>query len=190
VKTKSLQSAAGFTFVELLVGMSLALMIMTAVLTTYVSLGRNFTRTLGLSSANQPTLENQSRRTITAFTQDVRMAIGISGTPSSSALTLIIPTSSGTTTVAYNYNSSTQKLTRTPGGGTALVLHTNLLTCTFNYYDTSGNPFATYVNYANGIKQVSLTLTSQAGSNTNGTLTPVYEADSSRLMFRNKSLPQ
>ena len=197
---------AAFTLVELLVGLALSLMVMTAVLATYVKLGRNFTRSLGLSSANQPNLESQARRTIEIFTEDVRMATGISGTPSGSSLILILPTSSGTTTVAYSLvsydhdnNATTAdmlKLIRTPASGTAQTLHLNLLTCVFRYYDNSGNAYndATgtaynnYTDYMSGIKQLSITFTSQAGTSINGTLTQVYETDSPRLLIRNKDV--
>ncbi len=181
---------SAFTLVELLVGMSLALMVMTAVLTTYVTLGRNFTRSLGVSSANQPNLESQARRTLAYFTRDVRMASGISGTPSASSLTLTLPTGTGSTTVAYAYDSTAQTLTRTPASGTAQTLHSSLLSFTFNYYDSSGNPYTSFTNYLSGIKQLSITFTSQAGSSVNGTLTQVYQSSSSRLLLRNKALLQ
>jgi hypothetical protein len=189
--------SAAFTLVEVLIGLSLALMVMTAVLTTYVTVGRNFTRSLGISSANQPTLESQARRTVATFTQDVRIAVDISGTPSASAVTLTLPISSGTMTVAYSYNSAAGTLTRTPSVGAAQVLHSNLLTCVFRYYDTSGNPYdngsspyTTVTTYPAGIKQVSLYFTSQAGNATNGTLTQIYENDTQRLILRNKTLLQ
>ena len=187
----------GFTLVELLVGMSLALMVMTAVLSTYTTLGRNFTRSLGVSSANQPTLEGQARRTLAAFAQDVRMAKDISGTPSASTVILTLPTGTSTTTVTYTYNSGTGTITRTPASGTALVLHSNLLSCYFRYYDTSGNPYdngsAPYTttfstSSSSGIKQLALTFTSRAGSATNGTLTQIYQTESPRLLLRNRSL--
>jgi len=197
VRTRPHKPDAGFTYVELLVGVSLALMIMTAVLTTYVSLGRNFTRSLGLSSANQPNLESQARRTLAYFTQDVRMASALSGTPTSSSLILVMPTSSGSTTVTYTYDSTADTITRTPSGGTALILHSSVLSCYFRYYDGSGNPYdsgsspyTTVTTYSVGIKQVSVTFTAQAGSSTNGTLTQVYQNDSPRLLIRNKSLPK
>lgn len=177
--------------------MTLALMVMTAVLTTYVSLGRNFTRSLGLSSANQPTLEGQGRRTLAYFAQDVRMASGISGTPSTSTVTFTLPTGTGSTTVAYSYNSTTGTLTRTPSGGTALVLNSNLRSCYFRYYDALGNPYDNNASpYATdfssssslGIKQLSLSFTAQAGNSANGTLTQVYQTNSPRLLLRNRSL--
>ncbi len=208
------ESKAAFTLVEVIIGMSLALMVMTAVLTTYVTLGRNFTRSLGISSANQPSLESQARRTLAYLAQDVRMASGFpsSSTLSASTMTLILPDGTGTSQVTYYYNSNAitssttsdnvtvsgtsvamrrEALTRCVYNGstvTSLLLHTNLLTCVFSYYDATGNPYTTYVNYLPGIKQLSLSLTAQSGSSTNGTLTQVYSTDSPRLLLRNKAL--
>ena len=188
---------AAFTLVEVIIGMSLALMIMTAVLTTYVTLGRNFTRSLGITSANQPSLASQARRTVADFIQDVRMASGIFGTPTVSSVTLILPAGSGTMTVAYSYDSAAGTLTRTPSTGAAQILHSRLLTCYFRYYDTSSNPYdsgsspytTTFsTSSSSGIKQLALTFTSQAGSSTNGTLTQVYQTDSPRMLLRNKAL--
>jgi hypothetical protein len=199
--------------VEVLIGMSLAMVLMLAVLVSYVSLARNFTRTLGLSEAGRPTLEAQSLRTLAQFTQDVRMATGIVSvfvnslsTPSAISLTLTLPTGSGTKNIGYYYNSTGAALTvtlasystRVPArslvrvdgsNGATQVLHLGLLTCTFNYYDTSGNPYPTLPNYCPpGIKQLALTLTSQGGSNTNNTRTEIYQANSPRLLIRNKPL--
>jgi hypothetical protein len=72
----------------MLIGLSLSLMVMAAILASYVFLARNFTRSLGVTYAvnNQttlsqlPPLEAQLRTTLAYFTQDVRMATGISGT--------------------------------------------------------------------------------------------------------------
>lgn len=186
--TLSYKKTAGFTLVELLIGMSLALMILTAVLSSYVLLGRNFTRSLAVTSANQPNLASQGRRTLTTFAQDVEMATAISGTPSASSLALTVPTSSGSMTVTYAYDSVAGTLTRTPSVGSALVLHSSLLSCVFTYYDNSGNPYTTYVNYLPGIKQVSFALTAQGGSSTNNTLSAIYKLGSPRLLFRNKTL--
>ena len=199
--------------------MSLALMVMTAVLTTYTSLARNFTRSLGISSASQPTLESQARRTLAYFAQDVRMASTIAATttpasPNATTVTLTLPTGTGTNQVTYYYNSNAitsstnsdnvtvngtsiemqrQALTRCVYNGstvTTLLLQSSVLSCTFNYYDSSGNPYTSYTNYLPGIKQLSVTFTTQAGSSTNGTLTQIYQTDSPRLLVRNKTLLQ
>ena len=206
---------SGFTLVELIIGMSLSLMVMAAILSGYVFLGRNFTRSLGISSANQPTLESQGRRTLTYLAQDARMAteLDLTGTapstlPSSSGLTFILPAPTGRKSITYSFNNSPVAVTlgvfQIPPGclvridqstGTAMTLHTNLLTLYFRYFDSSGKPYdnatepyATTNNYLSGIKQVSVTFTSQAGSAANGTQTQVYTSDSPLLVFRNKSL--
>jgi len=186
---------AGFTLVEVLIGMSLSLLIMGAVLSSYVFLGRNFTRSLGISSANQPNLESQARRTLAYFTQDVRAASGLdlTGTapkvlPSASGVTLVVPTGSGTTTVTYVYNSAAHTLTRTAEGGPSLILHSSLLSCNFAYYDSTNHPYTNYTDYLASIKQLSLALTAQTGRSTNGTLTQVYQVASPRMVLRNKTL--
>ena len=172
-------------------------MVMAAVLSSYVFLARNFTRSLGVvftttsgnfTQVNRPSLETQGRQTLAYFSQDVRLASGIAGTPSAAALTLTIPTATGSTTVAYSYDAVNQTLTRTWSGMTGQVLHYNVLGCTFSYFDMSGRPYTTYVNYLGGIKQLSVALTAQGGSARNQTLTQVYSSESPRLLLRNRSL--
>ncbi len=179
---------SGFTLVELIIGMSLSLMIMGALLSGYVFLARSFTRTLGVSSAAQPAMESQGRMTLALFTRDVTAALGIAN-PTASSVTLRLPTATGNTTVAYNYDATAQTLTRTAAGDTATTLHINLLSFSFGYYDSYGRPYTSYVNYLTGIGQVSLALTAQAGNAQNGTQTQIYRVTSPRLIMRNKQLP-
>jgi type II secretory pathway pseudopilin PulG len=177
--------SAGFTLLELLIGMSLALMVMGAVLSSYIFLGRNLARL-----ANQQTLETQGRRALAYFAQDVRMASGLTS-PSVSGVTLTLPVAS----VTYTYDSSAHTLTRQVQGATAQILVSNLLSFYFRYYDDTGlpydngsSPYTTQTDYLPGIKQVSMFLTSQVGNSGNGTQTPVYQAASSRLIIRNLQL--
>ena len=179
----------------MLIGLSLSLIVMAAILSIYVFLARNFTRSLGVTYAvrnqttlsQRPPLEAQLRTTLAYFAQDVRMATGISGTPSADGVTLTLPTATGTTTVAYAYNAGARTLTRTWAGLSGQVIHHNLLGCTFSYFDASGNPYTTYVNNLLGIKQLSVAFTAQGGSATNRTLTQVYTGASPRLLLRNRS---
>ncbi len=212
--TRTLNKNAGFTLVELIVATTLSLMIMAAILSSYVFLGRNFTRSLGLTGTNQPTLENQSRRTLAYFAQDARMASGLVTTlnpplfaPTATTMTLILPTSSGSKNVTYYFNDTGgDPIPAIPGftlpahslvrleATTMLVLQTNLLTCSFNYYDASGRPYVIFdpavAGYSSleGIKQVSINFTAQGGSKINGTLTAIYTSASPLMIFRNKQL--
>jgi Tfp pilus assembly protein PilW len=186
---------AAFTLVELLIGMTLSLTVMTAVLSAYTFMGRSLARI-----TNQETLETASRRTLLYFAQDVRMANGISGTPSASSVTLTLPTANSTRNITYHYNSGGSATTVSGysipanslaridvSASTGLTLHRNLLSCSFTYYDSSGNPYTSYTNYMTGLKQVMLSFTSQTGVSSTGTLTPVNTVASPRLLLRNKA---
>lgn len=202
-------SSRGFTLVELMISLSLSLMVLTAVFSSYLFLARNFTRQLGVSSANQPTLQAQAARTIVLFEQDVKMARGILGTPSASQLTLVVSTSAGPKNIYYYFNDTASAVSPLLGGenetiaahtllrkdsgtGAVQAIHSSLLTCRFSYYDQSGGIFAildsTTVGYSSlqGIKEVALQFTSQSGSLTNGTMTPVYSYATPRVVMRNK----
>ncbi len=189
----------GFTLVELLVGLALSLIVMAAVLSSYVFLARNFTRSLGVvyavrnttTQSKLPPLEAQLRLTLGYFSQDVRMASGIASTPApnSGRLALIIPTANGTTTVTYEYDAVARTLTRTWPGLSGQVIHHGLLGCSFNYFDLSGHPYTAYTDYMLGVKQLSLAFTAQGGEAANRTLTQVYRGESPRILLRNRSLP-
>lgn len=170
--------------------MTLSMLVMSAVLSGFLFVGRNFGRL-----ANQQTLESEGRRTLAYFEQDVRKATAIS-TPLVTEVTLTVPTGTGTTSIRYNYDAGAGTITRT-AGGTALVLQRNLLSAYFRYYDGQGSPFdnstapyTTYTSYTSSIKQVSLNFSSQTGSLNNGTRTPVNHVASSRLLLRNKALTE
>jgi prepilin-type N-terminal cleavage/methylation domain-containing protein len=211
VNPQSDKHAAGFTLVELMVSLALGLIVMTAVLSSYIFLARSFTRSLGVTSANQPSLEIQSRRTLTTFAQDVRMATGTTGTFDSTRVTLTLPTATATKNVYYYFNNTaaevsvvlgssavtvpTYSLVRRDGSaGNVQTLHSSLLTLTISYYDDSGNPYTVLDNSVagyssfSGIKQISMAFTSQAGSAVNSTLTPVSAFATPRLILRNRPL--
>jgi type II secretory pathway component PulJ len=197
VKPRPRNASSAYTLVEVLIGMTLALAVMSAALSSYSFLGRNLTRI-----THEETLEASARRTLQYFAQDVRMASGLSGTPSASAVVLTLPTANSTKTITYTYNSTGSAVTvsgfsvpatslaRIDSAGSGLVLHRNLLTCEFTYYDSSGNQYTSYTNYLIGLKQVAVTFTAQAGTSINGTLTPVHASASPRLLIRNKALLQ
>ena len=199
-------------------------MVMAAVLSSYVYLGRNFARALGVNTASEPNLEAQGRRTLAYFIQDVRMANGVLDDPilavapkvmpAANQVTLILPTPSGLKYITYFFNSNDtefpfssftippRSLVRIDlASNTALTLHSKLLSPTpasdqsfyFRYYDNSGRPYdnssppyTTAASYLLGIKQISLSFSSQGGSVVNDTLTQVYSSSSPRLTLRNR----
>ncbi len=179
------RSRAGFTLVELIIGISLSFMVMGALLSSYLFVARSFTRTLGVSSATQPTLESQGRRTLMLFQQDATQALRIKGAPSATSVTLEIPTPTGSAEVRYQYNQTAQTLSRTTGGVTT-VIHINLLDCQFTYYDRYGRPYSSFVNALSGIDQIALSFSAQAGNAANGTLSGIHRVASSRLTLRNR----
>lgn len=170
--------------------MTLSLMMMTAVLSGYIFLGRSFTRL-----ANQETLEREGRLTLQYFTQDARMASEISGTPSASAVTFTIPTATGTLSVKYTYDSTAKTLTRVAGSSTRKLLsNVEPNTLYFRYFDIAGrpydnntSPYTTYTSYLAGLKQVSLEFSTRSGVASNGTRTPLVTYASPRLLIRNKA---
>lgn len=182
---------AGVTLVELLIGMSLALMVMSAVLSSYTYMGRGLFRLV-----NQQTLQAQGRNALAYFAQDVRMASGLTDTGNLSAtrVSLIIPAGTGTNTITYYYNNTpsasspvsvngtnvifpANSFTRCVYNGSALITRT-LLTLrnvndstvatrsdlTIRYYDASGNEYTSYTNYLSGIKQLALEFTATTGN--------------------------
>ena len=173
---------AGFTLVELMVGLALALMVLAAVTSSYLFMGRNLSRLV-----NQQTLETQSRLMLQHFLQDVRMASSVTS-PSATGFTLTVPTSTGTTTVVYAYDSSAKTLTRTPASGNARVLLQNLQSLSFTFYD-AGTTVTNYVDSVAiaSIRQVSYAFTAQIGSSANGTLTPLFQGASPKVLMHNKT---
>jgi Tfp pilus assembly protein PilW len=197
--------AGGFTLVELMIGASLSLIVMTAVLSSYLFLGRNLTR-----MANQQSVETEGRRLQAMFAQDTRAALGISN-PTSSSLTLNLPVLSSTVTsrtVAYAYHASGTTLngvsvpaysvTRTYDDASVspetrvLLRDVVPLSFAFKYFDESGYEYTdpTSAAYRQGLKQVAFSYVARTGSGVNGTLTPNYTAESPRFVLRNKGLLQ
>jgi Tfp pilus assembly protein PilW len=199
---------AAFTLVELMIGAALSAALMAAVLSTYIYLGRGLARL-----ANQQTLENEARRTLGYFTQDVQSASGITDTSNLSAtrVSLLVPASGGTNTVTYYFNN-TASSTTVSVNGTNISMAANALTrCVYNgstvaslvllrnitsggltlkYYDSAGRPYTTYVNYLPGITQMALQFNTQLGNSTNGTRTQIYPVSSSRIVMRNDKFLQ
>ena len=206
--TRRNHSRAGFTLVELLVGMSLALVVMTGVLSTFAFLGRNLNRL-----ANQQQLESEARRALAYFAQDVRMASGLSS-PGDAQIELAVTAGTVTRKVIYFYNGADAATTvdigatgdevsitapgnslvrfsedtANPNTGNTVTLLRNLLSFDLDYRDLSDNAVTDFTNKVPTIKRVAKDFRSQTGVAANGTLTPVYPCASPFLTIRNKAL--
>ena len=183
-------SSRGFTLVELLIGSTLAAIVMSAVLSSYVFLGRNLTRT-----ANYQTLEAKGREALTYLRRDFALAQAVKTgtTPTATSVTLVLPAGE----VTYAYSASTLTRTANFGANPSLTLLTNdFCTCTafaFQYYTTTGgvpldqNTATTYVPLS--IKQIQAGFTIQTPSTHSVSTRAIYQAVSSRFLLRNKPLP-
>jgi prepilin-type N-terminal cleavage/methylation domain-containing protein len=136
--------ARGFTLVEIMIGAVLGSMVLAAVLTTFLMLGRS-----GANASAYSVMESQSRRALEELSQDLRMASDVTWN-SSTSITLLVPdnyTSADTThnnRVTYAYDTATKEFYRRPGTTTSTSTRTNLIknVSTFSYsrYDRVDNP--------------------------------------------------
>jgi prepilin-type N-terminal cleavage/methylation domain-containing protein len=179
-----MSSSRGFTLVEILISLSLALFVLTGTLTTYLFLGRQLTKL-----NNQQTLDAESRRVLAQFNQDVRQATAISS-PSDTAVTLSQLTATGSFTVTYTYTAGTNyngTLVRTTSTGTSLTLARNLGSFDFDYFDSLDAAVASPSSKLSSVRKISLDYTSMAGyaSRLSGAATPVNTVESGRIVMRN-----
>lgn len=212
-------SSRGFTLVELLISMALGTIIMLAVFSSYLYLGRNLTRL-----SYKGILEVQSRKILTTLASDIRNTQRIiydstNGSPSSSALTLIVyntDPSKGNTdcsagnvptfTVTYIYDPIGKTLSRNPdaaGAGVPVTLVSaiqdpacqvpvTMESFSFYYYTTSGNTATPLPSSPMSIKQVGVSFALQAGSGgIQGQQGTLtgYQIASGQMLLSNRQLP-
>lgn len=183
----------GFTTLELLISASIALIVLTAVLSTFVYLGRNLTRL-----ANYQTLEGKSRQALTYLRRDFFLAQSVKQgtTPTTTSVTLVLPAGE----VTYTYDSTAKRLRRqaTFGANADLyLLQSETCGCetfAFDYYNTSlatngaASQLDTTVYVPLSIKQIRVRFTLK----TPGTYRPTqvqYDTVSSRYVLRNTQPP-
>lgn len=182
--------------VEVLIGMSLSMVVMAAVLSSYLFIGRNLVRL-----ANQQALEAGGRRALDYFTRDVRMATGVTSA-SDTAVTLAVPTATVASAISYTYYSSVTvvgsvtvpafSLVRRVGSGTPFIVVRNLVAGSFdlNYYDSNNGSITDFTDKRASIKKTAMTFSMQTGNARAGTQTPVFQYASAYLILRNKELLQ
>jgi archaellin len=164
---------------EVMLATTLLGIILVGVLAAYLFLGRNLTRLVNLQHQ-----ENESRRTLRTFTQDVSAAIQLT-TASTTQVVLTKPTSSTNATITYTYSSGAGTLVRNDGT-TSLTMLSGLTALTFTYYNEAGTVVS---GSPQSVKSVELSYSSAVGTATSGTLAR-YTSVSPRAILRNKTALQ
>jgi prepilin-type N-terminal cleavage/methylation domain-containing protein len=168
-------AARGFTLVEMLIGSSLAAFILTAVMTTFLFLGRS-----GANVQNYNDMEAQSRRALEQFAQDVRQASEITWT-SSTDITLVVDSAN----IRWRHVSGDGTFRRT-AAGTERTMISGITTFTFQPYSITGGSVSVADLAAAGrqTKQLQISLEAQRTNRTVARATNLVL--SARYILRNK----
>lgn len=159
--------------------MGLSLLILTAVLTSFLF----FSRT-GIAMANYHDAETQSRALLETFGRDVRQAEEVAW-PDTTTLRLNVLGN----TITYQYDATDETVTRTPAGGMTVVLAADVTHFEFRPYNVEGAPVPftagslSAAETATKMIQLSLELTKRIPTGSDATTSLV----SSRYMLRNKT---
>jgi prepilin-type N-terminal cleavage/methylation domain-containing protein len=187
-------AARGFTLVEMLVGSTLAAFILTAVMTTFLFLGRS-----GANVQNYNDMEAQSRRALEQFAQDVRQASEITWNAAGNTTVTVNGVSTvlqwangGSVTlnvdsvpVTYVYATNQRGFYRLSAARNAALV-TSIVSFQFNAYSITGATVSLTDLAAAGrqTKQLQISLEAQRTSRTVARATNLVL--SARYILRNK----
>lgn len=107
---------AGFTMLEMLIAATISSVILAAVLTAFLMIGRT-----GYNASSYSLMEAQARRALETFSIEARMASNVVWT-SSTSITLTVLTASSNYDVTYSYNAGTKTFVRTMGANTMTLV--------------------------------------------------------------------
>jgi prepilin-type N-terminal cleavage/methylation domain-containing protein len=184
MKTSSPQ--AGLSLVEVMISVSLASVILTAVLSSFLMLGRS-----GINIGNYNDMEAQARISLERFGQDVRQAEGIQWA-SGTDVTLSFPISKTTNRITYKLeNNQLVREVRASDGSLveakAMVTGVTQLSFTGFRVDSLAIPTTTPLDQANReTKQLQLSLRAARSRSTVATATNTVL--SARFILRNKTV--
>ncbi|MFI5356208.1 MAG: PilW family protein [Opitutales bacterium] len=170
---------------ETMVAAGLAAFVLLGILQTFLFIGKT-----SYNASNYCVMEEQSRRAMETFGEEVRQASAITWN-SSSSVTLTVPTSSGNITVNYIYDSSTSGSTaqcfyRQVGSGTPLILVRNVTAFAFERYELVIGTGSNIASNDLSTKQLQMTLqTTMKGVTAAAATNAVLSA---RYILRNKSV--
>lgn len=185
---------AGFTLVELLVGIGMFALVALALVTVLLSSTR-----LGSRTSTRAEVQGGSRQTLSLISTELRQAgadpsippAGIVGIVSADSVSIhirsdlsgdgVIQTAEPSEEVTYAWSDSTDTITRNTGSGAVPVL-SNVTALSFSYFDGSGNALTMLPLSAAdraAVNSIRVSFTSEEGDSHPITLT-------TRVMLRNR----
>jgi|SRR5689334_4403171 type IV pilus assembly protein PilW len=166
-----LLNTSGFTMMELLVAMTIAMVILAGVTKTFILQAKTYNAQQQINE-----MEENARGVLDVVTRDLKMAgynpngatfNGITYNTTQLLIQADLDASGGISTsstaneqIAYAYDGTNKQITRTVGVGSASVLADNITAFSFSYLDSGG---AATIISAN-IRQVAISITAQTAS--------------------------
>ena len=177
-RNASRQRARAFTLVEVMIGATLATIILAGTMTAFLFIGRS-----GANLRNYTDMESQARKSLEIFAEDTRQASAVTWT-SEDSVTLVVNSAN----VYYSYTSGS--FTRTTGAETTALL-TGITDFDFSAFDINGTVTALDTAAArstanNVTKQVQISLSAARSTMTVTTATNIVL--SARYVLRNKKV--
>lgn len=170
-----------------MIASTLSVVVMGGILSTSLMITRS-----GYRVEQYTDMENESRKSLEQFGQDVRMAQTVTWIDANN-LTLVLPTSAtgtGTLSISYTYDPVARTFSRAIGGQTAVLL-TGIDECTLMGYKINGDPTHTsstptisWATISNSTKQLQLSVSSRRTQTAN--IQTAQKVISARFIMRNK----
>lgn len=170
----------GFSLVELIVAAGLGSVILVAVLSSFLFVGRT---TVALT--NYTDMETEARNAIETFAQDVRMSANVLWN-SANSVTLTIRQSGSSTTATYAYDPVNRRFTRT-ATGTTRILISNISDFSFTAYNIDSDALSLASITASthlATKQIQIALETERANP--GLVRNTNKVISARFVLRNK----
>ena len=126
-RTKTRRDQAGFTIMELLVGVAISALVLTAAGSFFLFSLRSFA-----SMANYTDLNGKDRLATDLITRDIRNALSVVSS-TTNQIVLQAPPAAGANTVAFTYDPAARTLTRTDSNSSRILLM-GVRSCSFSLY--------------------------------------------------------
>lgn len=182
----ALRRVRGMTLVEIMIGATIGSFVLTAVITTFLFMGRS-----GANVQHYSDMEGQARKALEIFAQDVRQANAIAWTSNQDVL-LTLSIGGVSTGIRYSYAGGTFTRTNTVSGA-AVDLMTGISSFEFIAYKISDPvnplPLVTATDLTNAGKQTKqLQISLEARRQSTTVVAATNTVLSARFILRNKKV--